>query len=820
MPNGEYVPAPQPRDQPTSRTGNRAGAARKQIPGRGPRQPGDGKDKYLAEIDRWNEKVKLTVDPKELRRNRGYAERADAATRRAIDKWTERGKRRLPLVPVLEQSANRLIAEIDEDVVSREREKLALDPTVPKSVSLEDRFKNDSDRNYLRCMKDLESATGTPRHNAALVTEAALAGRKDCSLLVYDPEFENGRGRAAVAVGPLETAEYVALLVPGMGSSLESLGELTGHARDLYRQCLRTRLGAKVAVVAWTGYKAPQGFTEAAWEQPAAAGAEVLRADLDTWRTHWRKSAARKALDMPAYPSLTISGLSYGSVVAGHTATGAGTDTAGKPVIDNLVLLGSPGSGLRAKHLDANLFVAATDIDFIGMLDWFSIDPSHQNYGKNVTRMKADYTWRAQSGLVDNLKKAHTSYYDRGTESLANVARVVVGRTEEITREERRTRPVLGGYRNTIGRAFTNPPKEGSGKPAGDAQYEQFRMGEKAGRRRKKRDTDEQDQNLRVPDPVVDQHSGSKQKPRPDAVKRPIQRDPAIPRSDAPAGQKPPTVLYRVDTRLPVDVFRDGFSAYGKDMDLEKHARGATTIGNARQAKSSGFIATTSNRAFAIRFSEQLLTEQQTVYLYEILPNRSLYNLPSSLQAKGGVDPSLVDHAQAQGEWVATGRIPADHIKSATSISRPETGRGKPVIGSAQPNVKVPGTTREGFDPDATPRANAHPYGRPAPGTKAAVGGVVRYILERTLSDRRGSASSTGATPAPPRAASWSTASTPTDSTWPNARTWTATWPTRLISRPAGTRRRPAGTQAPTAGSTRSTRTSSGWSSTSTGRAD
>ncbi|MGW5115255.1 alpha/beta hydrolase [Streptomyces noursei] len=702
MPNGAYVPAPQPRNQSSSND--------RELQSR-PRRTGGGKDRYLANIDRGYGKVKLTQDPQELRQNLENADLAEAAIHRALKKWSERAKMRLPLVPALVHAANQLVAELDDDIVSREREKLALDPTVPSSVSLEDRFKGDSDWNYLRCMRDLESGSGTPRNNAAVVTEAALAGRKDCSLLVYDPEFAEGRGRAAVAVGPLETAEYVAVLVPGMGSSLQSLGELTGHARDLYKQCLRTRPGARVAVVAWTGYKAPQGFTEAAWEQPASAGAELLRSDLDTWRKHWRKSALRGALDLPAYPSLTISGLSYGSVVAGHTVTGAGTDTAGKPVIDNLVLLGSPGSGLRAKHLDAALFVAATETDFLSMLDWFSIDPSHENYGESVTRMKAEYAWTASSGLVDNLKKSHLSYYNRGSESLANVARVVVGKTEEITREEQRTRPVLGGYRNIVGRAFTDPPKGKSGRN---------------GKSRKKRDTGDQD--LRIPDPVVEEHTGFEKKPRPDAVKRPIKRDPALPRTDVPSGRQPPTVLYRVDTRLPAEIFRDGFSSHGKDLDLEKHARAATSVENTSQARSSGFIATTSNRAFAIRFSEQLLTGQQTVYLYEIVPNRSFYNLHSSLQAKGGVDTGLVERAQAQGTWVATGKIPADHIKSATPLSRPSTGRGAPVIGPGQPNVKIPGTAQKGFDPGATPQANAQPYGRPAPGTQAAAGGVMRYI--------------------------------------------------------------------------------------------
>ncbi|MFD3782214.1 alpha/beta hydrolase [Streptomyces sp. NPDC058612] len=300
--------------------------------------------------------------------------------------------------------------------------------------------------------------------NAALVAETVV-GQEDCSLLVYDPGFKKGRGRAAVAVGPMETAEYVAVLVPGMGSSLESLGELVGHARQLRKQCLRTRPCARVAVVAWAGYKAPQNLPRAAREEPASAGSELLLGDLNTWRGHWRKSAVRNGLEMPAYPSLTVSGLSYGSVVAGHAAANAGSDTAGKPVVDSLVLLGSPGTGLRARHLgDSRIFVSATDTDLVSMLEWFSIDPSHKNYGENVTRMKADYQWTLAAGLVENATKAHTSYYNPGTESLANIARVVVGKPQEVSQEGQRTRAALGGHRNMIGRAFTKPPEKGKSR--------------------------------------------------------------------------------------------------------------------------------------------------------------------------------------------------------------------------------------------------------------------------------------------------------------------------------------------------------------------
>ncbi|MFC5802927.1 hypothetical protein [Streptomyces formicae] len=93
------------------------------------------------------------------------------------------------------------------------------------------------------------------------------------------------------------------------------------------------------------------------------------------------------------------------------------------------------------------------------MFDWFSIDPTHKKYG-DVTRMKADYHWTVERGIYENLERAHTSYYDPDTESLANISRVVVGKPEEVTREEQRTRVIGGGYRNVVGRAFTDSPEK------------------------------------------------------------------------------------------------------------------------------------------------------------------------------------------------------------------------------------------------------------------------------------------------------------------------------------------------------------------------
>ncbi|WP_180990000.1 alpha/beta hydrolase [Streptomyces noursei] len=319
--------------------------------------------------------------------------------------------------------------------------------------------------NWDQCMEDWTSPFKAKTEAAGYVvasvkaiggTVSMQASGGEGTLLAYDPAY----GRAVLAVGDMATAEYVAVLVPGMGSSLKSLPEDARRARNLRDQCLRIRPDANVAIVAWNGYKAPpalwKGNLAVITEEQAKVGAVLLKMDLDQWRLYWdQERPARQSQKLPDYPQLTISGLSYGSVVAGHAAVKGAAP-------DNIIFLGSPGTGLRAKHLNIpanNVFVAATDTDIVTALQWFSISPASKKYGE-VTRMKADYEWKAERGILENIEKAHTSYYEPGTESLANISRVVVGKPEEVSTEEQRT----GGHRNPLARLITNPPTKPTGK--------------------------------------------------------------------------------------------------------------------------------------------------------------------------------------------------------------------------------------------------------------------------------------------------------------------------------------------------------------------
>ncbi|WP_274919609.1 alpha/beta hydrolase [Streptomyces sp. WZ-12] len=379
-------------------------------------------------------------------------------------------------------------------------------------------------------------------------------------MLSYDPSF-GGVGRMAVAVGPIESARYVVVLVPGMGSAPENFHELVRSACNVRRACLKeiqvedTGAGkVPVAVVAWQGYKAPRNLWavkgEVSNEALAQAGSQLLNLDLAQWRALWRGDAAvRAGKGLPEQPVITVVGYSYGSVVAGHAmmkpvpggtsvtaaaraavtgaVKGAGAEAVGYSVVgpaakswqagggaaeiaveaaksaarvgttaadiaagggvgtamdaaktigartlaaaheayyrqpvgggnaDYLVLLGSPGTGRRARHLNipaSHIYTGANKEDIVSKLNWFSIDPTHMKYG-DVTRIRTEDEDFPVTGPV----APHTAYYTPGSESLRNIARIALGTPEKVTTKPQRSGFVLEGHRSLLGRLFTSP---------------------------------------------------------------------------------------------------------------------------------------------------------------------------------------------------------------------------------------------------------------------------------------------------------------------------------------------------------------------------
>ena len=234
------------------------------------------------------------------------------------------------------------------------------------------------------------------------------------SLLVFAPRAYGGQGRVALAVGDLDTADDVAFVVPGLGSDVHrTLGALTDDAVRVTAAAREASPAATVATVAWMGYDAP-GWLGVPVDRAARAGAALLGRDV---------AGVRAARAVP--PHVTLVGHSYGSATVGlglreHLVSA-----------DDVVLLGSPGAdAVRAGALgvpDGHVYVGADSRDPVSYLGWFGPDPATPAFG--AVRFEAEDStrdpWRPD--LAD-----HGKYLDAHTESLANTARVVAGRYDEV----------------------------------------------------------------------------------------------------------------------------------------------------------------------------------------------------------------------------------------------------------------------------------------------------------------------------------------------------------------------------------------------------
>ncbi|WP_344995852.1 alpha/beta hydrolase, partial [Tsukamurella soli] len=256
----------------------------------------------------------------------------------------------------------------------------------------------------------------------------ALARRRDpvtgaplpVQLFEFDPAAYGGDGVAVVSVGDLDTADNVGVIVPGMGTTVSSIATLGPSAARLYSAARTSAPAETDATVVWIGYDAPSGpraLAQVVTSERARRGGDELRADLRDI------AAMRGARD----PHLVVFAHSYGSTTMGY----AGAGGALAPVVDSVVLLGSPGAGpvRTAGEFGARdgVYVAATHDDPITWLGGYPVglgaDPAAATFG--AIRLAAEST--APLGTT------HSRYFDEGSEALANFARVLTGEPGAVT---------------------------------------------------------------------------------------------------------------------------------------------------------------------------------------------------------------------------------------------------------------------------------------------------------------------------------------------------------------------------------------------------
>ncbi|MFH9404696.1 alpha/beta hydrolase [Streptomyces sp. NPDC017638] len=261
----------------------------------------------------------------------------------------------------------------------------------------------------------MAAAHGDTRRAAADRALAAPARR----LLAFDGR---GHGHVIEVMGDLAHARRIAVLVPGSDTTLDTYPRFHRAAASLYTALThrptegRAPENTAVAVIAWLGYDTPATVsTTVTTTTRADEAAPRLRAFV----RHLRTAA-------PATTHLTLLCHSYGSVVCGRAAPGLAAD--------DIALIGSPGTGADSAadlHSRARVWAARGSDDWVahvphirtglfgtGTTVGFDTDPVSAAFGARV---------------FDAAGADHSGYFTPGSASLANLARITLGETSEVT---------------------------------------------------------------------------------------------------------------------------------------------------------------------------------------------------------------------------------------------------------------------------------------------------------------------------------------------------------------------------------------------------
>lgn len=203
--------------------------------------------------------------------------------------------------------------------------------------------------------------------------------QKDTYLIGLDDSGDNTK--AVVSVGNPDTANNVAVTIPGMGSRADAGGTIEGMVREgtlmqseTLTQLERAGRGDETAAtVAWLGYVTAPNLAAAGDDARAVGAAPVL--------THYLDSIdVTSAGDTD--PHLTLVGHSYGSLTSGLALQDGASS-----VVDDYVAYGSPGFyamdevqlGMREGHV---FVMQAPDdpIRVIAETPWFGGDPGDGSF--------------------------------------------------------------------------------------------------------------------------------------------------------------------------------------------------------------------------------------------------------------------------------------------------------------------------------------------------------------------------------------------------------------------------------------------------------
>jgi hypothetical protein len=256
---------------------------------------------------------------------------------------------------------------------------------------------------------DMAASHGDTHRAAADRTLAAPTRH----LLTFDGR---GAGQATEVLGDLAHARHIAVLVPGSDTSLDTYARFHKAAAALYADLThRASRGTRTAVIAWLGYETPATVsTTVTSTTRAKEAAPDLRAFVRQLRTA-----------TPPRTHISLLCHSYGSVVCGRAAPGLDAD--------DIALVGSPGTGansVTALHTNARIWAARGSGDWVRHVPHISVDLFGTTVGFGTDPVSRPFGAR----VFDAADADHSGYFTPGSASLANLARITLGETSEVTR--------------------------------------------------------------------------------------------------------------------------------------------------------------------------------------------------------------------------------------------------------------------------------------------------------------------------------------------------------------------------------------------------
>ena len=234
------------------------------------------------------------------------------------------------------------------------------------------------------------------------------------ALLSFDPA---GAGTAAVAIGDVSTADHISFMVPGMFFTVDGqIVDWTDSTQVLHDEQVRLAGGdaaaASIASISWMGYTTP-GLFEVGSLSLAQAGRDALAHTLE----------GLHELRTGDEPRVTLVAHSYGSTAAMMTLTEF------KVSVDAFVLVGSPGGPVASAselHVTpGQVYVGEAAWDPVPPSGFFGVKPGSPEFGARIFGVDGEPGLAASTG--------HNGYFDRGSESVRNLALIALGRGSDVT---------------------------------------------------------------------------------------------------------------------------------------------------------------------------------------------------------------------------------------------------------------------------------------------------------------------------------------------------------------------------------------------------